>query len=687
MRILLATSPHTRHPVVLQNDFQVASSVMLTFIPIGLLSLISAVRSSLQIEPSLYDLNRRIIDGTIPPGSGFYCGTAEALCSSDPNMVGFMTEDESYHHVLQICREIKRIKPDCIIVLGGPHASAVAAATLRSWKCIDYIVRGEGEITFPELIRSCMEDRFRSVPGVWYRSRHGEVTFGGERPLIGELDALPYPAYELYQPDPGEEIFFEVGRGCPFQCTFCSTAPFWKRKHRVKSAGRILEELLHVIRLYGIRRMHFTHDLFTTNKAWVREVCQTLLNAGVPVSWTCSSRTDTVDAELLELMGAAGCSAIYFGLESGSPRILSEIRKKIDLTHSFERLRQCRKAGIAANVGFIGGFPSEDEQSLSETFSAYAAAWEMGCAPVYMFQFTPFEDSSVAGELLDRIYTGHFVDLPLGHELDIANRKLVASDRVVFGAYHRPRQRGGIQEELIDGLEQFTTMVSSALIPALSLARMSGGMFALYRRWVAWISRLNEERNAEPFRRCFGSPVHFTDFLMEEARALDGFPPGLLSVLQILRMNHEIARREQAIMATTMANYRTGLMSNNWSTIELSTPLTLGDIVGHLELAQDVELLLAAKPPDPLPDPAPGPMYLLWQRVASGSVRLLKVNAFTFHAARQLQTAPREAGNILQTWVMDRSRSGREGDLFALVDQLQEAARLGIVRPVIADTN
>jgi tRNA A37 methylthiotransferase MiaB len=641
----------------------------------------------MQIEPSLYDLNRRIIDGTIPLGPGFYCDAATALCSSDPDMVGFMTEDESYQHVLQISREIKRIKPDCIIVLGGPHASAVAAATLKSWECIDYIVRGEGEITFPELIRSCMEDRSRPVPGVWYRSRHGEVAFGGERPLIGELDTLPYPAYELYHPDPDEEIFFEVGRGCPFQCTFCSTAPFWKRTHRVKSAGRILEELLHVLRLYGNRRMHFTHDLFTTNKAWVREVCQTLLNAGVPVSWTCSSRTDTVDAELLELMGTAGCSAIYFGLESGSPRILSEIRKKIDLTHSFETLGQCRTAGIAANVGFIGGFPSEDEQSLSETFSAYTAAWEMGCAPVYMFQFTPFEDASVAGELQDRICTGHFVDLPLGHELDIANRKLVASDCIVFGAYHRPRRRPGcgIQEELIDGLEQFTTMVSSALVPVLSLARMSGGMFALYKRWIAWISRLNEERNAESFRRCFGSPVHFIDFLMEEARSLDGFPPGLLSVLQILRMNYKVAGREQAMMATTMANYRTGLAPDNWSMIELSTTLALGDIVGYLELAHDVELLLVAKPPDPLPDPEPGPLYLLWQSIAPGSVRLLKVNAFTFHTVRQLQTSSREAGTILQTWATDRSRSGREADLFKLVDQLQEAARLGVVRPTIAD--
>lgn len=681
MKILLATSPHVRHPAVLQNDFQVASAVMLTFIPIGLLSLISSVRSSLHIEPILYDLNRRIIDETIPLGFNFYRDAAKSICSSGPDMVGFMTENESYHHVLQICREIKKIKRDCIIVLGGPHASAVAKATLSSWECIDYIVRGEGEVSFPAQIQNCIEGRFEPVPGVWYRSPGGSVSFGGHRELVKDFDTLPYPAYELYQPTPEEEIFFEVGRGCPFQCTFCSTAPFWERAHRVKSAARIVEEIRHVIRLYGCKRMHFTHDLFTTNKAWVREVCEALISDNVPISWTCSSRTDTVNAELLELMAAAGCSAIYFGLESGSPRILSEIKKKISLAHSFEILQKCLDNGIAANVGFIGGFPSEDEQSLSETFSAFATSLEMGCAPVHMFQFTPFEDSSIIGDLKDRICTGHFLDLPLGYERDVENRKLVASDSIVFGAYHRPRRSGdNIQEELIDALEEFPTLVSATLLPALLIAQLSGGMFALYKRWVSWISKFNYERGAEPFRRYFGGPALFADFLVEEAIVLEEFPSAMLSMLAVIRMNHEIAGQELTAMATTMANYRTGLISNNWPSIKLSTNLALGDIVAQLEVAEDIEPLLTTKPPNLLPTHRPGPIYLLWQRTAPGKVQLLKVDAFTFHTVCQLRASSMKAGNILKTWAIDSSEGEREGDLFALVDQLEEAARLGVVQ-------
>jgi tRNA A37 methylthiotransferase MiaB len=680
MKILLATSPHVRHPSVLQNDFQVASSVMLTFIPVGILSLISACRSSLGMEPVLYDLNRHIIDGTIPLDSNFYGHAAAAICSSQPDMVGFMTENESYHHVLQICGEIKRLDPRCIIVLGGPQASAVAAATLESWECVDYIVKGEGEVSFPELVRNLAEGRSESVPGIWGRSTNGVVSFGGVRPLLKNLDTLQYPAYDLYRPDLGEEIFFEVGRGCPFQCTFCSTAPFWERAHRVKSADRIVEELKYLLTLYGPRRLHFTHDLFTTSKPWVKEVCHALIESDLSLSWTCSSRTDTVNAELLELMAAAGCSAIYFGLESGSRRILTEIKKEIDLGHSFNILQQCLDNGIAANVGFIGGFPTEDKQSLSETFAAYAKALELGCAPVHFFQFTPLEDSSVAGKMGERICTGHFLDLPLGHELDTANRKLIATDSVVFGAYHRPRrQSGDIPEEFIDGLEEFPTVVSAALLPALAVAQLSGGMFKLFDRWIAWISKFNQERNAEPFRQCFGTPTLFIDFLTEQAESLSEFPSALFSVLKVIRMNHQIAAEKQTVMATTMANYRTGLTPDNWPKIELSSTLMLGDIVGQLELSQDIEALLETKPPSSLPEPKEGPMYLLWQRVASGNVQLLKVDAFTFHAVNQLQTSAKQAGDILRTWAMRDATRAEDGDLFSLVDRLAEATRLGVV--------
>ena len=228
MRVQLVTSPHTRHPDVLQNDFAVTPAVMMTFIPIGLLSLVAAARESGVADPALFDLNRRTREGGITLSPDFYGSAADAICDTEPDVVGFMTENESYHHVLQICREIKARTPHVNVVLGGPHASAVAGPTLRAWECVDYVVAGEGESAFPDLLRM-LEGHADAVPGVWQRTSAGTPAFGGDRPLLTSLDTLPYPAYDLYRPDPGEEIFFEVGRGCPFQCTFCSTAPFWRR--------------------------------------------------------------------------------------------------------------------------------------------------------------------------------------------------------------------------------------------------------------------------------------------------------------------------------------------------------------------------------------------------------------------------------------------------------------------------
>ena len=347
MRVCLTTSPHVRHAAVLQSDFAPDKHVMYSFAPVGLLSLAAVVRRE---QPDttcdIYDLNRKIGFGVIPLDKRFYAAVAEDLCSRSPDVIGFMTECDSYHHVLQIVTAVKNIQPGCSVVLGGPHASAVAHETLQQCDAVDVVVVGEGEITFPHALDVIRSRSNESVPGAVLRSRNGGLLDGGNRALIERLDDLPVPAYDLYQPDSGEEIFIEVGRGCPFQCTFCSTAPYWRRHHRVKSAERILREIKYVQDLFGTERVHLTHDLFTVNRNWVLAICDALIAAGVPVRWTCSARADTVDEPLLRLMARAGCNAIYFGIESGSERILREIKKDIPLSQTFEMLDACRRQGI-----------------------------------------------------------------------------------------------------------------------------------------------------------------------------------------------------------------------------------------------------------------------------------------------------------------------------------------------------
>jgi hypothetical protein len=267
MQVVLATSPHVRHTAVLQSDFEPDPSAMYSFAPVGLLALSAVLRDDLQVEPEIFDVNQAIVTGAISLDRSFYSSAAERLCAHEPDALGFMTECDSYHHVLQMMEHVKRLRPACRTVLGGPHASAVARLTMERKPFVDAIVIGEGEKTLPDLLSAFGDDDDRAVPGALRRGRSGDLVDGGPRPLVPELDDLPMPAYDLYAGSPGEEIFLEAGRGCPFQCTFCSTAPFWQRRHRVKSPARIVAEIRLVQKLYQSKRVHFTHDLLTNGPA------------------------------------------------------------------------------------------------------------------------------------------------------------------------------------------------------------------------------------------------------------------------------------------------------------------------------------------------------------------------------------------------------------------------------------
>lgn len=680
MKVLLVTSPHVRHPAVLQNNFKVEQSVMYSFAPVGLLALAASARKDVGTTPSIYDLNRRINDGTIPLGPEFYRNAAAGICALKPDVVGFMTECDSYHHVLQICEAIRTVLPSASVVLGGPHASASANSTMLRYDCIDAVCVGEGEVSFPDYLAAIRDDDSRSVPGVLRRTKNGKLIDGGPRELVKNLDSLPIPAYELYHPDPGEEIFVEVGRGCPFKCTFCSTAPYWQRRHRVKSSTRINEEIRYIVELFGTKRVHFTHDLFTTDKSWVKTVCDALIHAGTPVLWTCSARTDTVDEELMRHMARAGCNAIYFGIESGSERILRDIQKDVSVDHSIDILRTCRRLGIAPNAGFIIGFPTEDENSMAETFVAFGRALETGCRPTHIFGFCPFADSSLFKELEELECTGHFLDLPLGEEIDKTNRNLIGSDPELFGSYFRPKLPW-LPAGVISAVDEFSALVDATRLPCLLLAQANGGMPVLYRRWVSWIEATNAARDSAPHRRYYGSPVDFCDFLIKELEGNTAVAaPYALSLARVIRTSLELAARWNEMPPTTMANHRTFPHQVTIEEVGLNTQLTLGDVVDTLEVEYDVSEALAFSSWDEIHDPEAEPLFLVWQRAEEGHLRLVKVDVFLFQAINELKRESRTAAELIVGWAnLPDEKRAMAGDLPAVLDNLSVALQTGLV--------
>lgn len=677
MKVLLATSPHVRHPAVLQSDFAPDAMSMYTFAPVGLLSLAATLRAERpEIACELYDLNRRIRSGAVALGAGFYASVAQDLCERTPDVIGFMTECDSYHHLLQIAGEVKRIAPHTAVVMGGPHASAVARATMERCPDVDAVVIGEGEATFPELLDALASPPAGGVPGALMRAARPAdgILDGGARALLPKLDELAIPAYDLYEPDPGEEIFVEVGRGCPFQCSFCSTAPYWNRRHRVKSAERILEEIALVRELFGTTRAHFTHDLFTTHRRWVRSVCAALIDAGVPLRWTCSARTDTVDAELLALMARAGCDAIYFGIESGSERVLSEIRKDIPLARSFAVLEQCREVGITPNAGFIVGFPADDADSIRETFAAHERALRLGCRPTHLFAFCPFADSELYAHCGELACNGHFVDLPLGTETDLANRRLVARDRDLYGAYFRP-QLGELVEGHPDALyamDEFSPLAEAALVPTLALADLCGGTYEVFRRWVGWIEARNDARGAPGYRRGYGSPADFATFVLEQLASSEQASAAVLAAAQAVRLNLLVVERSLPQAGTTMATHRSLVLAETGqaNAVTLDTQISRGDVVASLALDYDVTSALAGELDGELPQET---TYLVWQARDDDAVRLLRVDRFIYETLEAVESGSVAAGDLVL------QRFGGGIDAIELLDSLASAAREGLI--------
>jgi radical SAM superfamily enzyme YgiQ (UPF0313 family) len=214
------------------------------------------------------------------------------------------------------------------------------------------------------------------VEGLVYR-KDGKVTVNPRPALIENLDSIPFIDYSLLPEDavkaaPEEVFSVDVGRGCPFGCTFCSTNSFWGRKFRLKSPERICEEIRKAHDLFGYTRFNLSHDMFTFRRKTVYETCKLFREMEFPVRWGCSARLDCIDRELIDEMAASGMEGIYIGIETGSPRMQKLINKNLKLEDAVEKVAYLKSKGIKTTASFIYGFPEETEEDVSQTLSLIA---------------------------------------------------------------------------------------------------------------------------------------------------------------------------------------------------------------------------------------------------------------------------------------------------------------------------
>ena len=305
-----------------------------------------------------------------------------------------------------ICREIRRIKPDivgvscsytiyeksafeiaqivkenskAIVVFGGAHTSANPFFVLKN-KDVDIAVIGEGELVFYEIAKNYNKN-FNKIGGIAFRHKN-KIKINKKHEFIKNLDLIPFPARHLLPMErylkhpqnaianmrkPTTEII--TSRGCPFKCIFCSICSVWGRSWRARSAKNVVDEIEMLVKKYGIKEIRIFDDNISWDKKRMIEICEEIIRRKLYIKWDTPNGVAlaTLDEEVLKKMKQSGYYKIILGIESGSEKTLRYIRKPVVLEKAREIIRICNKLGIWTWSTFVIGFPDEKKEDIEKT--------------------------------------------------------------------------------------------------------------------------------------------------------------------------------------------------------------------------------------------------------------------------------------------------------------------------------
>lgn len=311
-------------------------------------------------------------------------------------LIGITVYSAALKQVKRSLEIIKKVKPETITIVGGPHPSAAPEHALSFLKEADFAFRGEGEIGFSVFVKyleNGQKDKFKDVPGlVW---REGEKIVYNEPIFHQNIDQFDFPAWDLIRPDeygqpgsivPKEWASIITSRGCPYHCTFCSAHIIAGRKMRYRSVDNVIQEIRDLYSKYKIKKFSILDENFTLNRHRAEEFCQRILKENVKFEFMLPNgvRLDTLTEGLLNLMKRAGfLKRIAVGIESGSERILRMIKKNLTKEKVREKIELMNRMGFQPIGYFILGFPTETSEEMQETID-FAMSLKL-----YRAAFTP----------------------------------------------------------------------------------------------------------------------------------------------------------------------------------------------------------------------------------------------------------------------------------------------------------
>lgn len=341
---------------------------------------------------------------------------ADLVNANGFGLVGFQAWTKDIHEIRETCERIKKVAPVVITVVGGIQPTMQPIETLNFFGlCVDFAWQGESENGFGPFVDAVAHGNIvsailKEIPGlVW---RDGTRVCVNKNQFIEDLDSVGLPAWDLMPPasyprSPHGAFYrnfplapIVVTRGCPFPCRFCSAREASGGRLRSRSIDSVLEELALLHERFGVREFQIEDDNFTLNSIYVKEFCERLMAQGLNMSWSFPNgvRLDTLDSGTLSLMRKAGCYALNFGVESGTPRILEQICKKSTAEQMRRQIEMAKNAGFDLGGFFIIGFPGETREEI-ETTIQYACSLPLDRIGVSYFQ--PFPGTSYFNELVD----------------------------------------------------------------------------------------------------------------------------------------------------------------------------------------------------------------------------------------------------------------------------------------------
>lgn len=292
----------------------------------------------------------------------------KAVKRFDPELVGITAATPAIYDAYEVARVVKEVNPDCRTVLGGPHATFMARETLEECPQLDVVVKREGEQTIAELASG---RNLRAIKGIAFRGK-SKARENEKRGFVENLDEIPFPAYHLlpmkkYEMGNIKFAAMVTSRGCPFQCVFCSSSKLCGKIWRGRSPKNVLEEIKLLREKYGVKEIEFLDDTFTLNKKRTKAICDLIRKEKIDISWSCSSRVDTINEELARELKEAGCHSIYLGIESGSQRSLNFLKKGISPEQAKKAVAVLKKLKLNTVSTFIVGIPGETVKAIEKT--------------------------------------------------------------------------------------------------------------------------------------------------------------------------------------------------------------------------------------------------------------------------------------------------------------------------------